>query len=88
MNLHWLSTTETGIGQTTGDSFVARFVENSTTEQGSFTNGQYKTSFLLIASSIGKGSVPNLRYGIRVNIILNANSTMTVSTDVQYMRCG
>src|SRR6266487_3061715 len=58
MNLHWHSTAETGIGEITGDSYVARFVENSTTEQGSFTNGQYKTSFLLIASSIGKGSVP------------------------------
>jgi len=88
MNLHWHSTAETGIGEITGDSYVARFVENSTTEQGSFTNGRYKTSFLLIASSIGKGRVPNLRYGIRVNIILNANGTMTVSTDVEYTTCG
>jgi hypothetical protein len=88
MNLHWHSTAETGIGEITGDSYVARFVENSTTEQGSFTNGQYKTSFLLIASSIGKGSVPNLRYGIRVNVILNANGTMTVSDDVEYTTCG
>jgi hypothetical protein len=87
MNLHWHSTAETGIGEITGDSYVARFVENSTTEQGSFTNGQYKTSFLLIASSIGKGTVPNLRYGIRVNIILNANGTMTTSTDVESMTC-
>lgn len=88
MNLHWHSTAETGIGEITGDSYVARFVENSTTEQGSFTNGQYKTSFLLIASSIGQGTVPNLRYGIRVNIILNANGTMTVSNDVEYTTCG
>ncbi|HEY1871892.1 MAG TPA: hypothetical protein VGG71_12590 [Chitinophagaceae bacterium] len=87
MNLHWHSTAETGIGEITGDSYVARFVENSTTEQGSFTNGQYKTSVLLIASSLGVGSVPNLRYGIRANVILNANGTMTVSTDVEYMAC-
>ena len=87
MNLHWHSTAETGIGEITGDSYEARFVENSTTQQGSFTNGQYKTSFLLIASSIGKGSVPNLRYGIRVNVILNANGTITVSTDVEYTTC-
>jgi len=87
MNLHWHSTAETGIGEITGDSYVARFVENSTTEQGSFTNGQYKTSVILIASSLGKGSLPNLRYGIRANVILNANGRMTVSTDVEYMTC-
>ena len=87
MNLHWHSTAETGIGEITGDSYVAHFVENSTTQQGSFTKGQYKTSVILIASSLGKGSLPNLRYGIRANVILNANGTITVSTDVEYMTC-
>jgi len=87
MNFHNHSTAETGIGETTGDIYIARFEENSTTEKGSFTNGQYKTSYLLTASAIGKGSVPNLRYGIRANVILNANGTMTVSTDVEYITC-
>jgi hypothetical protein len=87
MNLHWHSTAETGIGETTGDSYVGKFEENSTTEQGSFTNGQYKTSLILNAQSIGKGSVPNLHYGTRANIILNANGTITVSTEVEYMTC-
>jgi hypothetical protein len=70
-----------------GDSYVARFVENSTTEQGSFTNGQYKKSEILIASSLGKGGLPNFRYGVHANIILNANGTMTLSTDVAYITC-
>jgi len=87
MNLHWHSTAETGIGEITGDSYVGKFEENSTTEKGSFTNGQYKTSYLLNASAIGKGSVPNLRYGARVNVILNANGTMTASIDDAYITC-
>jgi len=87
MNLHWHSTAETGIGEITGDSYVAHIVENSTTQQGPYTKGQYKTSVILIASSLGKGSLPNLRYGIRANVILNANGTITVSTDVEYMTC-
>jgi hypothetical protein len=87
MKFHNHSTAETGIGETTGDIYVARFEENSTTEKGSFTNGQYKTSYLLNASAIGKGSVPNLRYGARVNVILNANGTMTASINDAYITC-
>jgi hypothetical protein len=87
MKFHNHSTAETGIGETTGDIYVARFEENSTTEKGHLQTGNTKHRNLLNASAIGKGSVPNLRYGARVNVILNANGTMTASIDDAYITC-
>ena len=73
-------------GLTTGEEFLARG-SNVTTQQGSFINGQTRTSYVNSFSLIGKAGTESFYVEQIINLVINANGTVTASLDKETAYC-
>ena len=71
---------------TTGEQFLARG-SNITTQQGSFINGQARTSYVNSFSLIGKGGTESFYVEQIINLVINADGTVTASVDKETAYC-
>jgi len=74
------------VGLSSGNEFFVRG-ENSTTKEGSYQNGQARTSYVNSFSYIGKGQLPNIYFHQVTNLVINADGTVTASVDKPTITC-
>jgi hypothetical protein len=85
--LHFNAQGVTGTSETTGAKYQGTGVTDDMLG-GSFTNGQYRETFIARFDFIGQGSAPNSTVHETAHMTVNANGTVTVFFDNVTASCA